>query len=387
MSLESFVPKDSFRCALVGPSRVGKTSLITALLDDAQNLLKGMPVRVVPADNATTTRINDNRNVMLGAIMAREFDAAALASTGEPQLFNIMLDAGGNTSESGLRFSILDYPGLWLSSPDRVPAAFEEDWKFSRNFMGESTVLLVPIDAAVLMEAVGPRERAMVPRLLDIAAVADVVTEWAKERNQRESVSEPAVLVLCPLKCESYFSDNGGTTNRSADLLERVKVVYGDIVQSARDEAADRAIQVLYAPIDTYGCVEIVRATWPTTEHIDRSFQAHYRLRPPYEAKPKGAVSVLQIFCRLMVDGQRKIEEDARDVATQQAEFARSELHRQRGFFSRIFFKLSGDQGRLEGARARSQSEADRLASRIAELNKAVEALASRDLDSRATWL
>ena len=33
-----------FKIGLVGPSRVGKTSLITALLRDSQRLLQGTPV-------------------------------------------------------------------------------------------------------------------------------------------------------------------------------------------------------------------------------------------------------------------------------------------------------------------------------------------------------
>ena len=45
------------------------------------------------------------------------------------------------------------------------------------------------------------------PRLLDVLAVEQVARNWAIERNLRPA--EPALLVFCPVKCESYFTDNG----------------------------------------------------------------------------------------------------------------------------------------------------------------------------------
>ena len=48
-----------FRIGLVGPSRVGKTSLITALLRDSQRLLQGTPVSMRPLAEVTTTAARD----------------------------------------------------------------------------------------------------------------------------------------------------------------------------------------------------------------------------------------------------------------------------------------------------------------------------------------
>ena len=75
--------------------------------------------------------------------------------------------------------------------------------------------MVIPVDATVLMEAYLPAHRRQWPRLLGLEAVQDAAIEWAKRRN--EAKGEPALLVLAPVKCESYFVDNGGTGKDRSD--------------------------------------------------------------------------------------------------------------------------------------------------------------------------
>ena len=59
-----------FRIGLVGPSRVGKTSLITALLRDSQRLLQGTPVSMRALGTATEKRIAQHRRELDGSLLA-----------------------------------------------------------------------------------------------------------------------------------------------------------------------------------------------------------------------------------------------------------------------------------------------------------------------------
>ena len=86
-------------------------------------------------------------------------------------------------------------------------------------------MLLVPVDAAVLMEATSPRTSARC-RGSSPAARSAGRAKWLSERNGRPN--EPALLLLCPVKCESYFADNGGRRDESEKLLSRVRKVYAD---------------------------------------------------------------------------------------------------------------------------------------------------------------
>jgi len=375
------VPDDALRCALIGPSRVGKTSLVTAVIDDAQRLLQGQPVHIVPADGPTRKTVNQARDRMRGAIDARAFDAEALKGTNEPHLFNIRLATGGRHRESGVTFAILDYPGGWFADPTEVPSEREPEWEQCRDFMAESTVLLVPIDAAVLMETATPAHRARVPSILAVSEVEDVVREWSMERSRPGSRDEPAVLVLCPLKCEAYFDDNGGSEDRAAELLHRVQDVYGPVAAAARAEAQGRSLQVLYSPVDTYGCVELVRAEW------DPQFLATYRVRPGGRPHPVGAAPILQVFCQLLVQAEEAQAREAADDRWAASFIAATELQRPRGFFRRLAFKWSGDQARIEDVRQSSETEAAELELRVTELKATVKQLADADMGPRVARL
>ena len=57
-----------FQMSLAGPSRVGKTSLVTSMLSQSRELLAGTPVSMTAGDNATEIRISDNREELRGIV-------------------------------------------------------------------------------------------------------------------------------------------------------------------------------------------------------------------------------------------------------------------------------------------------------------------------------
>ena len=187
-----------YKIGLVGPSRVGKTTLITSILDDSQAFLGGTPVSLSPKDGATRKRINENRNYLSGAIRAKYFNPGALAGTEEAFTYDLEMSV---EKQNMISFSFMDYPGGWLANN------YEKWCQFCDSWLEDSTVLLVPIDATVIMEANTAPRKASVPHILHIADVKEVVRKWAKARK---GTNERSILMFVPLKCETYFSDNGG---------------------------------------------------------------------------------------------------------------------------------------------------------------------------------
>ena len=135
---------------MVGPSRVGKTSLITALLRDGQRLLEGTPVSMRAIGTPTQRRLAQHRRDLDGALLAGEFDPGALGGSQEQFTFQLLLDPG--VPGAGIELQLLDYPGGWLDPVNR-PADREAQWEECERFLEQASVLIVPIDAAVLMEA------------------------------------------------------------------------------------------------------------------------------------------------------------------------------------------------------------------------------------------
>jgi hypothetical protein len=370
-----------YKIGMVGPSRVGKTSLITALLRDGQRLLEGSPVSMRAIGTPTQRRLAQHRRDLDGALLAGEFDAGALGGSQEQFTFQLLLDPG--VPGAGIELQLLDYPGGWLDPVNR-PADREAQWEECERFLEQASVLVVPIDAAVLMEATATSHLRSVPSILAIPQVTDVVRLWLKRRNERPD--EPALLLLCPVKCESYFADNGGRRDLSATLLQWVSKVYQQVIEAVPNEAREvRGIRTVYAPVDTIGCVEIVRAEWlPNPDEPGTlSFHAHYGVRPPGVQSIKGTEDVMVALCRQLVGARYKVEQREAEQKQDQATAAQSFAERDEGFFRNIWYLISGErQFRQDAARTRAE-DAVQAAERVKALTSIVDDLAQRPHSER----
>lgn len=374
----------SFKAAVVGPSRVGKTTLLTAILAETERLLAGSPVAITP-DEKTANRVRANRRQLRGALEAGEFNAAALKGTQEKSEYTLMLQSAGDDTID-IPFSILDFPGGWLDPAIRESSSrAATDWARCEAHIRESVMLLVPIDSAVLMEAVTPQQRRAVPDLLAFEDVEAVARKWAMTRNMEEYRDEPAVLVLAPIKCEKYFGDNGGHGRDADRLKQKVREKYGTLLEIVAAEAQDRDVRVLYAPIDTYGCVELMEAHWPANPVLDHlDFEAHYRFRGnPPRISVKAAATIMQELCRCVMSGWdtvQKQEIEEFQGAYQQLLARKVEA---KGFRRALTFYLGGEARRNRLARAANQAQIAAGERRRLQLQEAVEKLATTPYDRR----
>lgn len=289
-----------FKVAIVGPRRVGKTSLITALLSESQKLLAGTPVSIA-AVGTTEARIAQHKNDLRGALLAGEFHPGALGGTQAPFTFTLAMTVNG----TGIRWAILDYPGGWLDARTRGPEN-DAEWEKCKRWIAESSVLLLPVDASVLMEATLKREKITAQHLLQIGQTEELAREWAKGRAVAR---QPGLLVIAPVKCESYFNDNGGLIDKNEELYRRVVQAYKPVIDAVRQEmAGTTGLSIQYHPVDTFGCVELQAAEWQSPASASDSapllFSATYIVRPPGQPNPKGAGGILMAICRQIVEAQ-----------------------------------------------------------------------------------
>ena len=290
-------PAIDYKIGIIGPTRVGKTSIITALLEQGQELLAGDAVSIEGV-GITEKRINQYLDELRGSLMADEFNPGGLRGNNRKYEFKVQISVGN----SKLTWAILDYPGDWL---DKGKCPSEKDWEYCQAWIKESIVLLVPIDAAVVMESTTTKERQEANKTLQIAQAEQIARKWAKGRIEK---NEPGLLILVPVKCETYFSDNGGRNDQSEDLFNHIKECYQPLLKAVRQEinGAEKngaknkpEILIQYHPVDTIGCVEIKSAEWRReNEPGDWVFEAYYLVRPPRERCPKGADGLLIAICR-----------------------------------------------------------------------------------------
>ncbi len=312
-------PKDFIvKVGILGPTRVGKTSLIAAIMHNAKELLTGSPVSLEPYDSKTEKRLTQHHKELEGSIRAGEFHPGAVSGTQESSTYELKLNPGID-GVPGIRFSVLDYPGGWIDQSHR-PSEREDEWKRCKQWIKDSNVLIVPIESAVLMEAHSAAHRRAVPFILNTVEIANVARDWAKGRASLSA--EPALLVFSPVKCESYFDDNGGRRDASDQLFRHFEDYYGEVIRVVKSEANN--VQILYAPVDTIGCCEITNTQWNTSDN-SHTFTAHYLVRKQARQSIIGAKSVLISLCRVIMDAAKNVEFDEAQHLTDLAESAQEE--------------------------------------------------------------
>lgn len=399
-----------FKIGILGPTRVGKTSLIAAILQESKVQLSGTEVSMTPSDGKTEKRLSQHYKELEGSIHAGEFNPGAVSGTEESFTYELYLDPGVKGA-AGIRFSLLDYPGGWIDA-SRRPAGREDEWKRCKQWIKDSSVLLIPIESVVLMENSNSSHRRVVPTILNSHDVASVVRDWAKARAAHPN--DPALLIFCPVKCESYFSDNHGRIDRSKDLFFRFEKYYHEVLEAARNEADN--LQILYAPVDTIGCCEITETKWHTTED-EPSFLATYRVRQSEQPgiTIKGAEAVLVSLWRVLVDARKKTEDiiahektDAAQSAQRDASNAYDEANyatafalREEGFLPDLWIWMTGERAKRKQKAKEAKRKADEhqiSADKKQELAKAqrqvledfedtISRLAKADLGPRARIL
>jgi len=282
-----------YKIALLGPSRCGKTSLISAALAEAQQFLMRTPASFT-ATGPTLKRIQANNQALAGALAADSFHSGALFGTEASVHYKLSLSVGKST----LPIEILDYPGRWLTDN-------EPEFDTVRKWIGESNILIVPVDAVVVMESSGSAQTAAAKHRLNIAAIEDAATHWARERVLSKS---PGKVLFVPIKCESYFSDNGGRRNQSNLLFQRViSTHYKSVIDKVRKESeGHQGISAFYIPVDTMGCVELVSADWknPPAEDI-LECSATYRVRGVGERRVLGAGDLLVAIAKMIAQSEK----------------------------------------------------------------------------------
>jgi len=287
-----------YKIGLIGPSRIGKTTIIASVMDDTQKkLLNGTPLSIGEIDDSTKSMLIRRRDEMLGAIAAGKFNPYHMKNTGEEYQYQLGIHIN---NKDLIEFHISDYPGGWLESHD-------SNWNEKCGpWINESSVLIIPVDAAIIMEAITNDHRSAVPSLLHITQISDIITKWAKARKEAQikNPDDCSMIIIAPIKTEMYFEDNGGKKDSSKpkkkeQLENSLKSYYNDIINVPSNEKLSHC-SVWYCPIDTYGCIELKDAKWIKTKdnptHI-YEFSANYMFRNHNNTiSRKGASDILLLL-------------------------------------------------------------------------------------------
>ncbi|OJF14188.1 hypothetical protein [Couchioplanes caeruleus] len=290
-TLEDAVPF-AMRAVMVGPSRVGKTSLMTTLLEGGRKLLGGTRVSL-QGEPATEGWLRDCRDALADSLSGEIYDPGRLGGSDEIREYDFVVNPRISGAER-FRFplTVLDYPGRLLR-----PDADQQQRQRLEKFVSDTMTLLIPVDATVIMEAKETRHIRGLSRMLQISDVEEVIREWAKHRPD-DGKLPIGTIALCPVKGESYFADNGGTVDRSMELLEKVTRLYlGRVLEVLGEEEAQRRTSILYCPVDTIGPIRLHRVEWEVDGDRVQCAPTFVKRGDAVRRQTKGAEELFAVIC------------------------------------------------------------------------------------------
>jgi len=304
--------KKVIKIAMIGPSQVGKTSMIAALLDEAKLALAQTNVLIAPSKDeagVSMTQQRINKTILQIEIGLDENQFIPTGTgTAEPFIYDLQLSIIGSTNSKPkkvIRFAILDYPGEWLH--DSRKPEYIKDWENCNKWIEESSILMIPVDANLVMQPRDTDEKIRAKEILGVDEAEDLIELWAKKRWLAQ---QSALLLFVPVKCETYFNDNGGAKDESKKLHEVVITKwYDSAINLVKETLSNKSgnlssskskrptYRIEYHPIDTIGCIEVSNAIWKKDNDGNLSLDCQYLVRGNRKRKPFGATGLLTAIC------------------------------------------------------------------------------------------
>lgn len=246
--------------SMLGPSGVGKTSLLTAMYEQFETTVGAAQLQLTPDEESSAIlqdRLAELRSLTY-TFEARGGVSGTEAPAGPASLRRFSFDLGKKGSRPTLRVAFQDYPGAYHGS-----AAGAEERAFVRRMLERSATVLIPVDAPPLMEG----------------ASGDELGPWHERMNRPTQITDhfkrayqnldaPRLVIFTPTKCEKYMRANGGPEA----LARAVKRGYPRLFDLFAASDLREKVAVVIAPVQTVGAVVFSRVE-------ERDGQAHFCFR------------------------------------------------------------------------------------------------------------
>ena len=256
--------------AMLGPTGVGKTSLLAAMYDQFDNVSQDLQLEA-KEDNKSEleTRLKELKS-LVNCSSIKLTDGVS-GTKGAPRSFKF--EFGQTGTAPALEINFQDYSGLWLTENDNNKNTV-------KDLIRESVAVLIPINTPPLMERGG---------------------KYHEEFNQPTQLNElfktlykdldsPRLVILAPVKCEKYMKN-------PPELFRKVREGYQKMLNQFASEKLLPKVAVVIAPVQTVGSVVFSRV-----EELDNQPIFYFRKAQPSDPyQPKNTEVPLRYLLRFLL--------------------------------------------------------------------------------------
>jgi len=267
---------------MLGPSGVGKTTLLTAMYEQFESNVGSVDLQLTPDEDSST--ILQDTLIDLKSLLD-SFEAKGGVLNTEPpagpdslRFFTFGLGKKGKKPSLTLKFR--DYPGIY-----HTKKATTDEKKFLRDLIVESHVILIAIDSPSLMEQNG-RYHEKINR-------PQQIKDLFKNAYSTSDGNEPKMIIFAPIKCEKYLKKK-----LDGELEDAVKQGYHDLFEYFRTDSLSNCISCVLTPVQTVGNVVLSRI------EADENGVPHFSFRKTrHDAKyaPKDSEQPLRYLLRFLL--------------------------------------------------------------------------------------
>lgn len=268
---------------MLGPSGVGKTTLLTAMYEQFESTIGTTNLQLTPDEDSAA--ILQDRLVELKSLVdvfearGRMGVQGTEAIAGPDSLRSFKFGLGKKGVKPSMELHFRDYPGGYLESK-----ASTREKSFVRELLQNSVAVLIAIDAPALMEQ-GGKFHTKVNRPDQIKALFNAAYQ---------DMETPRLVLLAPVKCEKYLQD----AKSAAAMLEQIRRRYGNLLEHFNSEQLSSWIACVVTPVQTVGSVVFSRL------EVDEENEPHFyfrKLKHDAEYAPKDSEQPLRYLLRFLL--------------------------------------------------------------------------------------
>lgn len=271
----------TLKIAMLGPTAVGKTSLLAAMYDQFENISRDLEIK----PHEATKPILERRLERLKNSVEEDTIKVGKGLPPDTSRRSFMFDFGEIGAPPALSLEFQDYPGEFITKGDR------QDLETVKSLIQSSVAIIIPIDTVALMERDGQHHE----YFNQTQKVYDLCKYFY------EDLQSPKLIIFAPIKCESYIHD-------PKRLRYRVEEGYARLFNKLSNDKLLTKIAVVITPVQTVGSAYFSRIQYEDGMPIlrFRKKDSNDKYKPKYSEQP------LRYLFRFLINLHMKQKQEKR---------------------------------------------------------------------------